>query len=420
MFSVRGTIVSADSFSELKIIPGGYLVVDDVGRIAFRGAELPEKYAGLPIEDYGNCLILQGFCDMHLHAPQYPLLGTGMDLQLLEWLNRYTFPMESKFENVDIARAVYHQLALELTAHGTTRVCMFSSIHVDATLVLMDELEKAGIEGFVGKVNMDRNGGENYQETTEESIRNTVDWLERCSRFEHIKPIITPRFTPCCTDRLMYALSEIAKNKKIPVQSHLSENKDEVQWVRELCPDCSDYWESYLKRGLWDENTVMAHCVYSTEQEVNALRDYRVLAAHCPDSNLNLRSGIAPVKSYIRKGIRVALGSDISGGGTLPLYRTAASAIRASKCLFMKTGEASDVLTASEAYYLSTSGGQDFFGEKPGFHIGNSFHAVVVDDHQQYEIPITDQDRVERFLYCGTKRNVLAVYSAGKKILDRG
>ena len=104
------------------------------------------------MEDYGDCLIVQSFADLHLHAPQYPMLGMGMDLPLLDWLNAYAFPTEARFAEPDYARTVYRQLAGELASHGTTRVCMFSSFHTDATLILMDELEKAGITGYVGKV----------------------------------------------------------------------------------------------------------------------------------------------------------------------------------------------------------------------------------------------------------------------------
>ena len=117
---------------------------------------------------------------MHLHAPQYPMLGMGMDLPLLDWLNTYTFPTEANFKDTNFARKVYKELAKKLIANGTTRVAMFSSMHKEATLILMEELEKAGVTGYVGKVNMDRNGGVDLQETTEESISETIDWLNKC------------------------------------------------------------------------------------------------------------------------------------------------------------------------------------------------------------------------------------------------
>ena len=219
---LKGTIISAPELGRLDITENGCLVAVD-GIIEGIYDTLPEKYAGCPIEDCGSGLILQSFADMHLHAPQYPMLGMGMDLPLLDWLNAYTFPTEAKFADPELAREVYRKLAAELAANGTTRVCMFSSMHREATLILMEELEKAGITGFVGKVNMDRNGGVDLQEETQESIDETLRWLEAC-HFEHIKPMITPRFTPSCTNELMAALGKIATEQELPIQSHLSEN----------------------------------------------------------------------------------------------------------------------------------------------------------------------------------------------------
>ena len=154
---LKGNIVSAPVCGRLDVTEHGYLIAEN-GVITGVYPVLPEQYAGASVEDYGDCLIVQSFADLHLHAPQYPMLGMGMDLPLLDWLNAYAFPTEARFAEPDYARAVYRQLAGELVSHGTTRVCMFSSLHTDATLILMDELEKAGITGYVGKVNMDRNG----------------------------------------------------------------------------------------------------------------------------------------------------------------------------------------------------------------------------------------------------------------------
>ena len=204
---LKGDIVHAPALGALETIPDGALLLDDDGTICEVLHEQPQDFDG-EIFDCTGKLIMQSFADMHLHAPQFPNVGTGMDLPLLDWLKAYTFPVEAKFADLSYARRVYRRLARDLIANGTTRVCMFSSLHTDATLVLMEELERAGVTGFVGKVNMDRNGGENLQETTEESIRETLRWLAECSRFTRIKPILTPRFTPACTDELMAALTE--------------------------------------------------------------------------------------------------------------------------------------------------------------------------------------------------------------------
>ena len=257
---LKGNIVSAPALGRLEVTKNGYLVAEE-GRITGVFPALPERYAGAPVEDYGDGLILQSLADLHLHAPQYPMLGMGMDLPLLEWLNTYTFPTEARFADPDYAREIYRRLSRELIEGGTTRVCVFSSLHREGTLILMEELEKAGVTGYVGKVNMDRNAIPALQEGTEEAKRETLRWLEECRDFRYVKPILTPRFTPSCTDELMDFLGKLAAERDLPIQSHLSENTGEIQWVRELHPDCRQYWETYAKFGLWNSRTLMAHCV---------------------------------------------------------------------------------------------------------------------------------------------------------------
>ena len=229
---LKGNIVSAPSLGRLDVTENGYLIAEN-GVITGVYPVLPEQYAGAAVEDCGDALIVQSFADLHLHAPQYPMLGMGMDLPLLDWLNAYAFPTEARFADPDYARTVYRQLAQELAAHGTTRVCMFSSLHTDATLILMAERERAGITGYVGKVNMDRNAAPGVlEETTEESMRETLRWLDACGDFKNIRPMLTPRFTPSCTDELMAFLGRLAAERQLPVQSHLSENSAEMKWVR--------------------------------------------------------------------------------------------------------------------------------------------------------------------------------------------
>ena len=320
---LKGSIIHAPALETLETIENGALLLDDDGTIREVLHEAPADFDGR-VYDCSGQLIMQSFADMHLHAPQFPNVGMGMDLPLLDWLKTYTFPVEAKFADLDYARRVYRRLAHDLIANGTTRVCMFSSLHTDATLVLMEELENAGVTGFVGKVNMDRNGGENLEETTEESVRETLRWLESCKRFRFVRPIITPRFTPACTDELMAELGRIAAEQDLYVQSHLSENVDEIEWVRSLYPDCRQYWESYDKFGLWKSHTVMAHCIHSDERERNAIREAGVVVAHCPDSNINLCSGIAPVREMLSEGIHVTLGTDIAAGASLAGNRSAA------------------------------------------------------------------------------------------------
>ncbi len=410
---LKGTVVSALP-QGLEITENGYLAAED-GRVTGVFQTLPERYAGAPVEDFGQALIVQSFCDMHLHAPQYPMLGMGMDLPLLNWLDTYAFPTESRFSDPAYARRIYRQLARELVENGTTRVCMFSSLHREATLVLMEELEKAGVTGYVGKVNMDRNGGTDLQETTEESLRETLCWLEECQGFPHIKPILTPRFTPSCTDGLMAFLGRTAAERNLPIQSHLSENTGELKWVAELHPDCRQYWQTYAKFGLWNSRTLMAHCVWSDEAERRAMAEAGVTAVHCPDSNQNLCSGVAPVRSMLREGVKVTLGSDIAGGDRLPMLDVMAAAIRASKARRVLDQWQTDFLTVPEAWYLGTSAGAAFFGEQPGFAPGNALHAVVLAD-EALPRARTPQERLERCLYRRQKGAIRAVWSEGRKV----
>lgn len=414
---LHGTLVSAPAFGKLDILEKGYLVATD-GVIQGVYATLPEQYANCEIIGDGSELILQSFSDMHLHAPQYPMLGMGMDMPLIEWLNTYTFPTESNFADPDFARKIYHELAQELAANGTTRVCMFSSMHREATNILMEELENAGVTGFVGKVNMDRNGGVNLEENTEESISETLKWLEECN-FEHIKPVITPRFTPSCTNELMEALGKIAAEKNLPIQSHLSENLSEIDWVKALHPDCQQYWETYAKYGMWNDRTVMAHCVWSDDRERKAIRDAGVWVAHCACSNQDLISGYAPVRKMMDEGIKVTLGSDIAGGDHLSMFEVVADTIRASKARRILDNFQTDFLTVAESYYLGTSAAAEFFGEKPGFAPGNPFSAIVLaDDQLPAAKALTAQERFERCIYLRQENAIRSVWSAGRQIFQ--
>ena len=416
----KGTIVHAPKLGEFECHENAYLVTEN-GMIAGIFDELPKKYAGLWVEDLENRIIIPSLTDLHVHAPQYIMMGMGFDLPLLEWLNRYTFKEESRYRDPAFARKVYNRLAHELIRRGTTRVVMFSSLHREATHVLMEELERAGITGYVGKVNMDRNSPDYLCETTEESLAETRRWLEECKgRYQYIKPIITPRFTPSCTDELMAGLGRLAEEFDVPVQSHLSENDAEIAWVKELHPDTERYYESYAKFGMWKKGTVMAHCVHSDEVERKAMLDAGVWVAHSPDSNTNIYSGIAPVRRMLNEGLKVALASDVAGGAKLSIFHAACEAIRASKLRYYYSGKQEEeaYLTVPEAFYLATSAGAEYFGAGPGFKEGDALHAIILDDSS---LPpsreLSPAERVERLLYADDDRTIVGVVSEGRRII---
>ncbi|MBE7004313.1 MAG: guanine deaminase [Ruminococcaceae bacterium] len=415
---IKGNLIYSPRLGELVTLERGALLLDDRGVILDVLAAPPES-CDAEVIDCGAALVMPSFVDMHLHAPQYPMLGMGMDLPLIEWLNTYTFHTEARFADTDYARRVYRALARELITGGTTRVCMFSSLHTDATLILMEELERAGVTGCVGKVNMDRNGGEDLRETTEESKRETLRWLDRCGSFRYVRPILTPRFTPCCTDELMAWLGRLAEERGLRVQSHLSENENEIAWVRELHPDCPQYWETYAKYGLWKDHTVMAHCVYSNAREREALLRSNVVVAHCADSNVNICSGVAPVRTMLREGVWVTLGSDIAGGAELAMNRVITMSIRASKIRCMQSDGKENFLTVDEGYYLGSTAGHRWFGADGGFVRGVPLHAIVVDDGALAEPvrTLTLRERFERCIYLMDKSAIKAVWSEGRKVV---
>ena len=413
---IKGHIIEAKTFGDPVITENGYLASEN-GVVLGVYSALPERFSDVPVTDYSNQLVLQGFCDMHLHAPQYPMLGMGMDLPLMDWLKAYTFKTEARFADAEFARLAYARLAAELVKNGTTRVCIYSSTHTDATLILMEELERAGIGGYVGKVIMDRDSGE-CQEETLESERETLRWLEQCGHFSKIKPILTPRFTPSCTNELMDWLGKLAGERGLYVQSHLSENYKEIELVKRLHPDCEQYWQTYEKYDLWKDHTIMAHCVHSDAREQQAMIDHNVLCVHCPDSNINICSGFAPVRQMKNRGVWLALGSDIAGGAQLPMLQVITGCLRMSKARAIATEGAEPFLTVGEAYYLATSGGARYFGDKDGFAPGNPLHALVLSEAQ---LPpsareLTVKERFERAVYLADDRAISAVYGAGRKI----
>ncbi len=414
---IKGNLVFSPRLGSLETVEHGALLLDDDGTLR-DVLSAPPGNCDAEVFDYGDRLVMPSFVDMHLHAPQYPMLGMGMDLPLMDWLNTYTFHTEARFADADFARRTYRRLARGLIENGTTRVCMFSSLHTDATLILMEELERAGVTGYVGKVNMDR-GNDILCETTEESKRETLRWLDACGDFKHVKPILTPRFTPSCTNELMAWLGALAEDRGLLVQSHLSENVGEIALVRELHPDCAQYWETYHKYGLWRERTLMAHCVWSDERERAAMREHGVVAVHCADSNLNICSGVAPVRTLLREGNHVTLGSDIAGGAQLAMPQVITMSIRASKVHAMKTDGRDAFLTVDEGYYLGSTAGHRYFGADGGFAKGSPLHAVVVDDGAFPEPvrALSLRERFERAIYLMDKGAISAVWSEGRKVV---
>lgn len=420
-FALKGTICYSISPQELSITPNSYLICSQ-GKCAGIFPVLPEKYRGIPCTDYKDDLILPGLTDLHVHAPQYTFRASGMDLELLDWLNTYAFPQEARYENLEFARSAYSIFAEDMKKSPNTRACIFGTLHVPATELLMELMDKTGLKTMIGKVNMDRNGSTILQETSAEaSAQATVTWIEdTLNRFENTTPILTPRFTPACTDQLMAKLSQIQKKYHLPMQSHLSENFGEIEWVKELCPGTHFYGEAYHQFQLFggDCPTIMAHCVHSSEEELALMKKQGVYVAHCPQSNTNLSSGIAPARHYLEAGLHIGLGSDIAGGTSLSILRAMADAIQVSKLYWRLVDSSAKPLTLEEAFYLGTEGGGSFFGKVGSFREGYEFDAVILNSSTiPTPLSLSPKDRLERLVYLSDDRNITGKYVSGRKIL---
>ena len=425
-FVLKGNLCYGITSKELKTLCG-YVVCKN-GKCEGVFAELPEAYQALEVYDYGNMLIIPGMVDLHIHAPQYAFRGMGMDYELIEWLNRQTFPEEAKYKDAEYAKKAYSIFAENMKKSATTRACIFGTIHREATEILMDLMEESGLVSYVGKVNMDRSAPDSLlEESADMSAFSTFGWINDIrGRYQYTRPILTPRFIPSCTDELMEQLREIQRAYCLPVQSHLSENQGEIEWVKQLCPDALFYGDGYDKYDLFgDRNldfeevkTIMAHCVWSTDDEVKRMKDNGVFIAHCPSSNMNLSSGIAPIRKYLDLNMKVGLGSDVAGGQTESIFRAITDAIQVSKMYWRHVDEKAKPVTFEEAFYMATKGGGEFFGKVGSFEPGFEFDAVVLDDsglRAPYELNI--RQRIERAVYLSLDSGgIVAKYAAGRKI----
>lgn len=419
-YVLKGNICYSKDEKSLRTLENGYLVCEN-GRSLGAFRDLPEKYAGFPLTDYGDCVIIPGLVDLHVHAPQYAFRGLGMDLELLEWLDAYAFPEEAKYRDLRYAEKTYSRFVKDLAAGPNTRAAVYATVHVPATMLLMERLEQSGLVSLVGKVNMDRNSIADLQEAgAEQSAKDTADWIEACAgRFRNTSPVLTPRFIPSCSDDLMRRLAGIQRQYKLPVQSHLSENPDEITWVRQLCPDSKNYGDAYDRFGLFgkDAPTIMAHCVWPEKGEAELMRKNGVYVAHCPQSNMNLASGIAPVRRYLEMGLRVGLGSDVAGGCHTSIFRAMSDAIQASKLYWRLMDQKDKPLTVAEVFYLGTLGGGSFFGKVGSFDEGFEFDAVVIDGADMAGASHSSiEDRLAGIIYLSDDRHIRAKYVRGEPV----
>ena len=330
------------------------LVVIEDGRIKAFGAYAGLKNsleAGTPVTTYTDALILPGFIDLHVHYPQTQIIG-AYGKQLIDWLNRYTFPAEQQFADVNHAREVAKLFLDECLRVGTTTAMVYGTVHAHSVEVFFDEASKRDLRMIAGKVMMDRNAPATLLDTAQTGYDQSKALLEKWQGVGRLGYAITPRFAPTSSPAQLEAAGALWREfPHVHMQTHISENTDEVAWVHELFPDRKNYLDVYDHYGLVGKRAVFGHGIHLDEAEWQRLHDAGAAVAHCPTSNEFLGSGLFRFDNAKKKSrpVRVGLGTDVGAGTCLSPLRTMGEAY--------KIGElCGNSLCAADAYFLATRG----------------------------------------------------------------
>lgn len=413
---IHTNIVYSEDRNRLAVYTDSYIVVEE-GRVKGIWSELPEEYKNLPMKDYGDAVLIPAFSDLHVHAPQYLNRGLEMDLLLSDWLDKCTFPMETKFADTEFAKLVYDAFVDDMIANGTMHACVYGTIHTEATSYLIERMNSKGIKGFVGKVNMDRNAQADLLEDTSESIRDTEAFLERYSGNKNTKPIITPRFAPTCTREQINGLGKLGKKYGIGMQTHLVESIWEAEQARVLFPECSCDTEIYERAGLMDNGPVIGgHFIFPSEDDIRILRMYDGYAVQCPDATISVIAGIMQTGALLDRGMKIGLGSDISAGHHIGVFTQAARAVQLSKLKEFYEPEGNRKISFPEAFWMATKQSGELFGGTGSLEPGSVFDALVIDGLSDAARKLKPEQVAERFCYLGTKENIIARYMNGEEL----
>lgn len=302
----------------------GLLVVDAGGRVVDAGAydAVAPRHPGVPTTDMPGRWIAPGFVDLHIHYPQTDVIGAPAE-GLLDWLERYTFPHESRFADPAYAASVAEVFLDEMLRHGTTTALAFCTSHPSSVDALMGAAERRGLRLVAGKVLQDRHSPDGVRDDTEQGLRDTEALIARWHGRARLGYAITPRFAPTSSEAQLRGAGEIAaRHPGVWIQSHVAENLDEVRWVRELFPRARSYLSVYEDFGLLRERAVYAHCIHFDDHDRALMRERGAAAAVSPTSNLFLGSGFFDYASAIEAGMRLGLASDVGGGTSFSPFRT--------------------------------------------------------------------------------------------------
>lgn len=397
--------------------------------------------AGVLVTLPPGCWLLPGFVDLHIHAPQYPQLGAALDVPLETWLHKYTFPLEARYADLDFAARAYGQLIDDLPANGTTTAVMFATIHDEATRLLAGLAMDKGIRAYVGKVVMDDPVAcpGYYRDASpaqaEAGTRDLINFIRHDPRNVEgrVKPVITPRFIPSCSDDVLARLGALARETQCHVQTHCSESDWEHRHVLER-HGCSDA-ESLDRFGLLTRRTVLAHSNHISAADMDLIKARGAGIAHCPLSNAYFANAVFPLRAALEKGLRLGLGSDIAGGPSASIFDGMRMAVAASRMLEDGVdarkppgdrGVPQSRISWREAFHLATAGGADVLDQKSGrFAVGQSFDAIIIDTAARDGTvrlmgpDLAPDEVLARILYTASKPNIALTAVAGETVYHR-
>ena len=364
---LRGFLIDTPEFGSLRSQRGGAIVVDK-GRIVDAGDydEVRRRRGSTPIRwvDHGQVAIFPGLIDCHTHLPQYSAVARG-ESELLPWLRQHIFPVEREFTGPK-ARDEAPQFFHELARNGTTTVMAYAAIYEDSCEIGFEAAKASGLRTILGKMMMDIGSYGQLQPKKVLSI--SLLESERLCRKWHgaedglLEYAFSPRFAVSCSEKMMRGAAELAARFQAYVQTHLAENREELEKVRHLYMNARDYTHVYEMSGLLTPRTVLGHCIHLNPREIAAIAAAQSSVAHCPSSNLFLGSGLMKLDQLLKAGITVGLGSDVAAGPELNMWQVMRAAIEVQKA---RTAYEPNLrpLRPSEAFYLATQGGARALGK---------------------------------------------------------
>lgn len=437
-FFVRGAVAHAPSRGSVDLFPDAFLAVNDDGRIAtFHETITPDDIALLALQppERVRCLarhqlLLPGFIDTHVHAPQFAFAGTATDEPLMRWLERYTFPVESGFKDLAHARTWYTKLLDRMLAEGITTAQYFATTHVQATQLLADLVAARGQRGFVGLVSMDRNAPDDYKSPSAQHALQEAEAFVQYAlamKNELVVPVVTPRFIPTCSPELLSGLGALAaKYGGLRIQSHAAESRDEMAFVEQLHPGKRDT-EIFQAAQLLTSRACMAHAVHLTDAEIGVFQRTGASIAHCPLSNFYFANGFLDVDKVLAKGVAVGLGTDIAGGYSPSMLRAIQTSVLTAKALEIRDleHERTDVrqFDYKHAFWLATMGGATALGienDTGSFAEGKCFDAILADVSTGGNLDIASRDSpmdvFQKLVHNGDNRNFVQVFVKGRVV----